>query len=264
MKPHWTSIALVIASGLWAAGPANAAIVLMDFGNNNSYRGVTTPTPDPNGNTWNSVQTGVFYQNLVDTTNTPTTIDFGFSTPVGTDSYNGPAGDTSSGTPASHVPNVDIDAAALGILGVKEAVFDYVANASDTALLRFEIQELDVAQLYRLTFFGSHKYNTENTTRYSIYSDDSYTTLVASVDLLVGVGADHNRDRVAVLDNLAPQLGNIFYVQVDGATMGSGYLNCLAIETVPEPSSAVALAGGGTVLCSLRRRRMAGKRGARA
>src|SRR5688572_7116335 len=206
MKPvsKWLA-ALLITASLFPSTSAMAAIVLFDFGNNNSFRGATVSNPDPNGNHWNSLQTGVFYQNLVDTSNTPTTIDFGFSTPVGTDSYNGPAGDTSGGTPASHVPNTDIDAVALGILGVKEAAFDFVTNSSDADPLRFEIQQLDPTLTYKLTFFGSHKYNTDNTTRYSVFTDNTYTTLVGFVDLMVGAEGAHNRDQVAVLNNIAPQ-----------------------------------------------------------
>jgi hypothetical protein len=253
----WRAALLSMASASLMTSSATAAIVLVDFGNNISFRGISVPNPDPNGNTWNSVQTGLFYPNLVDITNTPTTIDFGFSTAVGTDSYNGPAGDTSVGTAASNVSKTDIDTLALGILGVREAAFDYVTNATDADPLRFEIQQLDPTQRYNLTFFGSHKFNTEDTTKYSIYTDNTYTTLVGSVDLLVGIGTAHNRDQVAVLTNIAPQASNILYVQVDGATFGSGYLNSLAIQSVPEPSTALILAGGVSVLLGSRRRHSA-------
>ena len=251
----WFAAPVAIASSMLFANSALGAIVLLDFGNNNTFRGASVPNPDPNGNYWNSLQTGVFYQNLVDTKNTPTAINFGFSSGVGTDSYNGPAGDTSAGTPASHVADTDIDAAALGILGVKEAAFDFVTNPSDGVPLRLEIQQLDPTQFYKLTFFGSHKYNAQNTTRYSIFSDASYATLVASVDLVVGVDAAHNRDQVAVLNHIFPQAGNILFVQVDGAGSGTGYLNSLALESIPEPSAAIALMGGGSLLLGLRRRR---------
>jgi len=251
----WLALLIALTSSLAITNPAQAATVLFDFGSNGSFRGVSVPNPDPNGNYWNSLQTGIFYQNMVDTTNTPTTIDFGFSTGVGTDSYNGPAGDTSAGTPASHVPDTDIDTVALGILGVKEAAFDYVTNPSDTQPLRFEIQQLDPTQKYKLTFFGSHKFTIDDTTNYSIYSDNTYTTLVASVNLFVGNGTLHNRDQVAVLDNIAPQVGNILYVQVNGATSSSGYLNSLALQSVPEPGATVLLLGGMLPLVGMRRRR---------
>jgi hypothetical protein len=254
-KIKWIAAPFLIASSLLISSSAMGAIVLFDFGNNNSFRGASVANPDPNGNYWNSVQTGVFYQNLVDSKNAPTTIDFGFSTAVGTDSYNGPAGDTSAGTPASHVPDTDIDIVTLGILVVKEAAFDFVTNATDADPLRFEIQQWDPTQKYNLTFFGSHKFNSDDTTRYSIYTDNSYTNLVASVDLVVGIGSGHNRDQVAVLKNIAPQAGNILYMQVDGANSGSGFLNILALENVPEPNAVVALVGGASLLLGLRRLR---------
>src|SRR4051812_15030837 len=74
---------------------ARAQTVLFDFGNDQSFRGLSVQNPDMNGNYWNSFRTGLFYQNLIDIHNVPTTIDFGFSTPVATDSYNGPSGATS-------------------------------------------------------------------------------------------------------------------------------------------------------------------------
>src|SRR6266404_4767975 len=79
-----------------SATPALSQTVLIDFGNATSFRGVSVANPDYKGHYWNSLQPGLFYPNLIDINNVATTIDFGFSTPVGTDSYNGPAGVTSS------------------------------------------------------------------------------------------------------------------------------------------------------------------------
>ena len=44
---------------------ASAQTVLIDFGSNTSYRGLSVPNPDTNGNYWNSVQPGIFVENLV-------------------------------------------------------------------------------------------------------------------------------------------------------------------------------------------------------
>ena len=122
LKPCACLVSLLLLVG--QAVSASGQTVLLDFGNNDSYRGATVPNPDSNNNYWNSLRTGVFYQNVVDIQNNPTTIDFGFSTGVATDSYNGPAGPTSPivGIPASNDPHffvdfTDVDTAALGIMG---------------------------------------------------------------------------------------------------------------------------------------------------
>jgi hypothetical protein len=229
---------MALITGVGISGSADAAsTVLFDFGNNQSFRGASVVNPDQNGNNWNSLRTGVFYQNLIDTTGTATTVDFGFSTPVGTDSYNGPAGPTAN-TPLTQaeIDAADIDQTALGILGVKAAAVDFVAEYN----CRFEIQQLDPAKTYNLTFFGSHKFSNNSTTVYSIYTDNTYTTEVASGSLLIQDPVSpwlHNRDTVVTLSNIAPQTSNILYVQFTGSEGAFGYLNSLALsEAVTGPS----------------------------
>jgi hypothetical protein len=242
-------VATLLAFVVGAAVPVQAEAVLVDFGNDSSFRGVSVPNPDPNGNTWNSLLPGLFYTNLLNTGNVATTIDLGFSTPVATDSYNGPAGPTSIPPTAGEIAATDIDAAALGDLGIIEAAFDFAAG--DGGAVRFEIQELDPTKTYNLTFYGSHKFNADPTTVYSIYSDNTYSTLVDSATLNVhepGSPWLHNRDMVATISNVAPQTDNILYVEFVGGTGDNGYLNALEIEIVPEPSAlllalAAAVAG---------------------
>lgn len=212
---------------------ANAQKVLVDFGSDTSFRGVSVPNPDPNGNYWNSLQPGLYYTDLLDATGAASTIDLGFSTPVGTDSYNGPAGPTSDPPLPEEIFLTDIDAEALGDLGVVEAAFDYAAGAD--APCRFEIQGLDPAKRYTLTFFGSHKFNSDFSTVYTVYTDNTYTTAVDSTSLdvyLDGFPWLHNRDTVATLSNLAPQTANILYVEFVGSAGGIGYLNDMKIEGV--------------------------------
>src|SRR5262245_28094561 len=82
-----------LAAGLAAA--ASAQTVLVDFGNNElQYRGIPVTNPDHLGHYWNSIQPGVFVEDMRDFNNATTTIDLGWDTAVGTDSYNGPAGAT--------------------------------------------------------------------------------------------------------------------------------------------------------------------------
>jgi hypothetical protein len=221
---------------------ASAQTVLIDFGNDASFRGATSPSPDSKGNFWNSMRTGVFYQNLVDIQNAATTIDFGFSTGVATDSYNGPAGPTEpivgipeSSNPHYFIPFTDIDQDALGNMGGSlEAAFDYVAGPSlaTNNQVRFEIQQLDPAKKYDLSFFGSHKHSDNANTIYNVYSDNTYTTLVGTANLNVqnpANPAEHNRDTIATISNLSPQTSNILYVEFVGSSGDDGYLNILRI-----------------------------------
>ena len=238
---------------------ATAQTVLIDFGSTNSFRGVNVPNPDPNGNFWNSLTPGPFVTDLIDVDGIATTIDLGFSTAVGTDSFNGPAGVTSFPNPTpAEIAATDIDAAALGNLGVKEAAIDFAASpgAADTRT-RFELQQLDPTKTYDLTFFGSHKFSDNDTTVYSIYSDNTYTTLVASASLNVQTPGSpwlHNRDQVAVINGVAPQASNILYVQFVGSQQGLGYLNSMQISAVPEPSTLILALGAMGMAAAVRRR----------
>ena len=239
-------VATIVAGGV--AVTAGAQTILLDLGNSSSFRGVNVTNPDANGHHWNSVWAGAFYPNLVDFNGNATPIDLGFSSDGGNDSFNGPAGVTSNPPTPAEIAATDIDAAALGNLGVKEAVMDFYVNS------RFQIQQLDPAKRYNITFFGSHKFNNDNTTRYTVYTDGTFTTPVASADLLVGVDNAHNRDRVATISNLAPQASNIVYVGFAGANGGNGYLNVLQITVIPEPGTLLLLACGSALIVSLRRR----------
>lgn len=252
----------VACSVMALAGPApssSAQTILVDFGGNQSFRGVTAPSPDVHGNHWNSMTPGLFVVNLFDTTGAQTTIDLGFSTPVGTDSFNGPAGVTSFPNPTpAEIAATDIDEVALGILGVKEAAIDFAASPGGADnRTRFEIQQLDPTLTYNLSFFGSHKFSTDDATVYSIFSDNTYTTLVGTATLNVqqpGSPNLHNRDQLATINNVAPQADNILYVEFVGANGGLGYLNAFSITAVPEPASMILLASA-TGLLMMRRRR---------
>jgi hypothetical protein len=182
----------------------------------------------------------VLASNLVDSHNTPTAIQIGYDTPMGFDSYNGPAGDTSFGTPADNVDFTDIDPFALGDMGVKAAAFDFMAGPSTADnRVRFEIQNLDPTKKYDLTFFESHKYSFDAITVYSVYSDSSFTTQVASTMLQVMDPTNpikHNRDTLATITGLSPQTDNILFIQFVGMTGHEGYLNDMKIVAQAAPS----------------------------
>lgn len=228
------------AAALGMGSLAHAQVVLLDMGSDESFRGASVSSPDVNGNHWNSVWSGAFYPNIVDTDGTATEIDFGFTTATGTDYFNGPSG-------ATQDPSVTVyNAAALGRLGLDEAVYDFYVTST------FQIQGLDPTKTYNLTFFGSHKFNNDNMTRYTVYTDDTFSVPVASADLLVGVGPDHNQDTVVTIAGVSPQANNILYVGFRGASGGDGYLNAMQIEVVPAPPAVALLALAG--LCPRRRR----------
>jgi hypothetical protein len=244
-KPH----ILLSSAVLFGALSLNAQTVLLDFGNTSSFRGADVTGSDTNGNYWNSVNAGAFFSNIVDTTGAATSYNFGFDgdpIPVGgSDYYNGPAGGTED------PDSVVVNSVALGILGgANEAVFDYYRTSA------FQVQGFTAGQQVELTFFGSHKYNTENTTRYSTYSDTDYTTVLDFTDLVIGVGSAHNQDQTVSLTTIVGANG-VIYVAFDGATgTGDGYLNAMSVAVVPEPGT-YALIGGLCALSfvALRRRR---------
>ena len=236
------------------ASVSHAEKILVDFGSDSSFRGISTASPDTNGNHWTSTVPGAFLTNLIDSTGAATTVDLGFSTAVSTDSFNGPAGATSSGTLAADLLNTDIDSLALGDLGIDTAAFDYAAGVSGA--VRFEIQELDPAKTYDLSFFSSHKFSGDNETVFTVYTDNTYTTAVASGSLAHQDAAMpwlHNRDTVLTLSGLSPQTSNILYVEFVGDGGGNGYLNSLKIESaIPEPS-ALLIASSCALVVALRR-----------
>ena len=59
-----TALALLIAASTNLA--TQGETILVDFGNDLSYRGASTPSPDGNGNYWNSVWSGAYYPGLTD------------------------------------------------------------------------------------------------------------------------------------------------------------------------------------------------------
>ena len=238
------------------ATPVGATTILLDFGNDDSFGGISVPNPDSNGNYWTSVWNGAFYPNLVDIGNNPTSINFGFDGSLvgGTDSFNGPAGPTTQvpGPTPTEVAATDIDAVALGLLGgSKEAAIDFYTSS------RFQIQGLNPAKTYDLSFFGSHKFSTDDSTVYTVYSDPGFSIPVGSASLdhqTPGSPWLHNRDTVATVSGLSPGVSNILYVEFGGAGGNSGYLNSLQIVEIPEPFSFVMLASGfGSMLICRRR-----------
>ncbi|MGP1272451.1 MAG: hypothetical protein ACTS22_03885 [Phycisphaerales bacterium] len=217
-----------------AAGHAAAQKILVDLGTNSTFRGASVVSPDANGNVWNSLDSFQFNTNLLDTSGAGTGVSLGFSSLGGTDSFNGPlTNPDGTGNPA--LPGLG---PGLGDLAVGEAAFDYFVNAS------FDIFNLDPSTQYELTFYGSHKFSTDSTTRYSIFSDNSPSaTLLGTVDL------DHQDPSQPFLANtnevasiiLTPGGGGTFTISFEGLNGNSGYLNAFSLEVIPSPGAASLL-----------------------
>ena len=110
------AIASAIVLGLTLS--AQSQTWLLDFGGNITFRGTDTPSPDSNGNYWNNINYA-YIPVLVDINGNSTSAAYGLDALGGTDSYNGPAGDTSAGVPAT-IGNTVFNPGALGNLGHHE------------------------------------------------------------------------------------------------------------------------------------------------
>ena len=124
-------------------------------------------------------------------------------------------------TPAE-IAATDIDAAASAIWASKKRQsISPPGRGGPTIEVRFQIQGLDPTKTYNLTFFGSHKFSDNDTTVYSVYTDNTYTTLVASANLKskrrARLGCTIGT-RLLTFSGLSPQASNILYVQFVGAS----------------------------------------------
>jgi hypothetical protein len=253
--PYRLFLQLAFVAGLSVT--VQAETVLLDFGNDDSFRGISVPNPDANGNTWNSVKPGEFFSNLRNIEDAETSVDYGPGAHP-TDSYNGPAGATDGGITEVMLLTLDIDREALGNLGVPEAAIDYHAGKLGDPSGYFQINGLNPDGTYTLRFFGSHKYNASDVTRINVFTDSDRLNLAATADFTVGTGAAHNTDTVVEIADLAPSADGIFYIEfggVDGENFG--YLNAMEISTEgggggvdpdpdPEPDEGVKLVVAGS------------------
>jgi hypothetical protein len=228
----WTIVFLALLGVVSSLGRAET--ILIDFGDSTSYRGASVKSPDKNGNHWNLFRPGDYKAGLVNTKGVVTSLAVGLDPsgkPVGTDSYNGPAGATSDPLKPEELDAAVFESIALGSLGVKEAVVDYIVSKDG----RIQIQGLDPSLTYQIDFFASRRFADNPSTAYTAYSDSSYSNPVSRATLNVQSPASpwlHNRGNVASIFNLKPQQGNILYISFGGeGGVGGGSLNALRIST---------------------------------
>jgi hypothetical protein len=251
MKPILSILALL---GLATVSPAQE--VLIDFGNDSTFRGVTSP-----GN-WNSMAFG-YVANLVDSDGNATTIDWAPDGFGGTDSFNSIAGATSNPPTAGEISAAQSAlGGSLGALALGEAAIDFFrSDNGTTGVGRFQLQQVTAGQLYNLTFYGTKQYvaATNTQTRYSVFDDALYTSLLGTGVLTTGTtGGTGNPDSVLTLENLVgpSNVNNIFYIQWEGVNDSTwGFINSMSIEAVPEPSTYALLAMAGAAFAGYRWRR---------
>ena len=240
---------------LAASSPAQT--ILIDFGNDSTFRGVTSP-----GN-WNSMAFG-YAANLIDSTGAATTVDWAPDGLGNTDSYNSIVGPTSNPPTAGEISAAQsaLDTNALGLLALGQAALDfYTSDNGTTGVGRFQLQQVTASQLYNLTFYGTKQYvaATNTQTRYSVFDDSSYSNLLASGVLTTGsTDGSGNSNSVLTLSNLSgpTNANNIFYVQWEGVNdTTKGYINSMSITAVPEPATCALLGLAGVAFAGYRLRR---------
>lgn len=233
--------------------------VLIDFGNDTTFRGVTTP-----GN-WNSVAFG-YVPNLIDSTGASTTIDWAPDGLGGVDSFNSIIGPTSNPVSAAEIADADakIDKPALGDLGAAQAAIDYyVSDNGTTGVGRFQIQQVTQGQLYDLTFYGTKQFvaATDTETRFSVFDDAAYSNLLGSVVVTTGTTNDAgNPSATGTIAGIpGPANANtIFYIQWEGVnTSTAGFINSMSLTAVPEPVLPTAAGLAAVALAAALRHRQA-------
>jgi hypothetical protein len=230
VEPRMKATTLISALILGLTLSAEGQEWLIAMGNSSAsvFRGAPVPSPDPNGHYWNAVDSGDFFPSLTNINGQATGLALGFDGTTGNDFFNGPAGTTQNPTA------VVVNATALGDLGYKNGVYHYYVNA------KFEIQGMDPAKQYNLTFFGSHAFSTDTATAYSMYSDQGYSNALRSVSLNVqdpNNASQWNTSQVAVFNNVSPQPNGTMYLNFLGAQGNLGYLNAMEIQVATTVTS---------------------------
>ena len=243
-----------------------AEMLLIDFGTSGAgwYGGASVVGADANGNYWNSVTSGTYYSNLLNTSGVATSIGgFGFLTGMTFGSYNGPAGATSNPLTQAQI-DATVFTSGAGVFGVKEALVDYIKTSTTTPKVQWSVNGLDSSLLYTVKFYGSAKYQNDYATRLNIYSDNTFSsgsllsTAVANYQSSTQAWVINTTD-IGVLSNISTSTGSLYF-EMQGANGGTGLINAMSIEmvAVPEPSAFGLLIFGGTTLYTLRRLRRNG------
>ena len=217
-----TGTVAAVKSGRIETGPRSGRI-LVDFGPTNDAKGRAAPSPDQNGNHWNSwrltaVPAGSAISNLVMTS--------GDITPVSlyvTGSFDAPNGGSSFGG------LMEPDPALLGDFAVTQATEDYFCTGSTA---KFKVTGLDRRFSYTLRFFGTRVMEgATRTTRYTVVGySGTFSTNMVTTGTDVGTGGyDGNNDTIAELKGLMADMNGEMEVSVSKVD-GYAYLNIMEIR----------------------------------
>ena len=197
--------------------------ILVDFGPANDTIGHAAPSPDQNGNCWNSwrytglVPVGAALPHLVRTSGAITPVEL-----VVTTEFGAPNG--GSGFGGLMAP----DPALLGDFAVTNATEDYFATGGTA---KFKIRGLDKGFYYTLRFFGTRVYDgPTRTTRYTAAAGNgTYATNLVTTGTDIGTGGyDGNNNTIPELTGLLAD-GN-GEIEVSVATVSvNAYLNIMEI-----------------------------------
>jgi len=228
MKQLFTlsAVAALLLTGLVAqAQTTSVQSVLVDFGVNDGTNGNNTPSPDTNGNYWNSVlnNTGDTFS-LIDKTNATTSIKLNVGPNFLTNGIN------NGGLLAP-------EAALLGQYAVATATQDYFfvqgTGATSTATIR--LSGLDPAKRYVFHVFGSRQVATER--RVSRYTfTGATTTTITQTTSGENVGANGypgNNNTITDSDTLAADSRGIIELELSKSAGSFAYLNLMRVDIVP-------------------------------
>ena len=239
--------------------PASAARILVDLGRHDGAQGEATASPDANGNYWNNVSygagdfqipAGASWDDLITTSNAPTTIDVVTNTIFRANGYN------NGGLLAP-------SAALLGDLAISTATGDYFftevgGNPALNNYSELKLAGLNPNATYDLRMFGTRATDSDRVTRYEVTDANGMTnlTLQTSGAGIGDGGYNGNNDTIVGLTGLIPDGNSEITIGVRAIEGNFGYIGLLDIteNVVPEPASLALLGLGGLAFAAVRRR----------
>ena len=226
----------ILGALLLGALPLGATTIYVDFGAVSARHSLGSA--DSNGNHWDYI-TGATDNNedLIDVDGNATTIDLTMTSGfTGPGTYNGGLSAVATLGPPSGSGDFAFDAV------TDDAIF---LNTGNTGLLT--LSGLSDSLTYDLSFYASRVTGSPRFTTYTV-GGDSVELQTSGTDIASNGTDDWNDDTVVTLAGLSPTSGQIVVTITADDTAGAGgaatfgYINAMAIQAIPEPSTSCALA----------------------